>query len=312
MLGRNIDGMRWLVIGGAGFIGGHLVDELIGANASVTVVDNYSMGHYRNPKAKYYRVDVRNRKAILRVVKKCECEVTVGAWATRLLLSTQQPILANDVNALGTLNVLDALLSTDSKYVHLSTGSVYGYGSKRLNLESGPTVPNSVYGVSKLAGESYVSVYSKTYGLHAITLRLHSVYGPRQASTRYGGVVAIFVNRVLHGKPPVIFENGKETRPFLYVQDAVRAIRLASSYNGLVSTAVNVAGKRSHSTNHVARLVLQSTGSNLKPVNRTVKRPTVDHFHSSIDLAEKLLGFSPVVGLKTGILLTIQASSRLP
>ena len=213
------------------------------------------------------------------------------------------------MNALAVLNVLDAIARTDSLYIHLSTGSVYGHGGKTRNRESGPTVPSSTYGVSKLAGESYVRVYSETYGMKAVMLRLHSVYGPRQNAGRYGGVAAIFIQNVLNNQPPVVFGDGNDTRSFLYVQDSVRSILLAASEKRALGLAINIAGQRSYSINYLAQLIMRLRNSNLRPLHKTVRGPAVRHFHSSLRRAWDLLNFKSEIDLRRGLSLTIDATN---
>ena len=302
---------RWLVIGGAGFIGSNLVEELLRGNKDVVVVDNFSMGHNWIEGAKYLRVDVRNRRMISRIIRSGRFDVVVGAWATRLLQSLENPFLANNVNSLGALNVLDVVRRTDSAFIYLSTGSVYGLGSVGLNKENGPTVPSTTYGVSKLAAEAYVRTYNLDYGLRTVILRLHSVYGPRQDTTRYGGVAAIFIKRILTGRPPTIIGDGRETRPFLFVNDATKAILLASSTKKANGQTINVAGAKSYSIAQLAKLVLRLTNSNLKPVHMNVDRPHVKHFHSSLDNARKILGFTPKVNLQEGLRRTIEQAKAV-
>jgi len=301
----------WLVIGGAGFIGSNLVEDLLKANQSVVVADNFSMGHNKIEGADYLRIDVRNRRMISQVIRSGRFGVIVGAWATRLLQSLENPFLANDVNSLGTLNVLEAVRQTDSAFIYLSTGSVYGLGSVGLNKENGPTVPSTTYGVSKLAAEAYARTYNSDYGLRTVILRLHSVYGPRQDTTRYGGVAAIFIKRILTGRPPIIIGDGHETRPFLFVNDATKAILLSSNTKKANGQTINVAGAKSYSIAHLANLVLKLTNSNLKPIHMNVDRPHVAHFHSSLENARKILGFTPEVNLQEGLRRTIEQAKAV-
>jgi len=298
---------RWLVIGGSGFIGGHLVDQLIQNGDSVVVVDNFSLGHYRNPAARYVRVDVRDGKKLSRVVKSIRPDVVVGAWAVRLLQCLEDPMLGIDVNCRGAVNVLEAIRRIDGQLIYLSTGSVYGHGLSGLNKEDGPTIPNTTYGASKLAAEAYVNAYASTYGIDSVILRLHCVFGPRQDYSRYGGVVAIFVNRLLSHKPPVIYGNGRQTRPFLYVQDAVRAIVLSCVTKNARGCTINIAGKKHYSINHLAQLALKHTTSRHDPIHVAVgNRPHVMHFRPSLVNARTILRFSPLVDLPEGLQTTIE------
>lgn len=294
------------MIGGSGFIGGHLVDQLIQNGDSVVVVDNFSLGHYRNPAARYVKVDVRDGKKLLQVIKSIRPDVVVGAWAVRLLQCLEDPILGIDVNCRGAVNVLESIRRTDSQLIYLSTGSVYGHGFSGLNREDGPTTPNTTYGASKLAAEAYVNAYAGTYGTDSVILRLHCVFGPRQDYSRYGGVVAIFVNRLLSHKPPIIYGNGLQTRPFLYVQDAVRAILLSTVIKKARGCTINIAGKKPYSINHLAQLTLKHTASKHDPIHVDVgNRPHVMHFRPSLVNARTILRFNPSIDLPQGLQATI-------
>ncbi len=281
------------------------MDHLVVAGDSVVVVDNFSMGNYRNPSAKYLRIDVRDGRKISQAIKSTRPNVVVGAWTVRLLQCVEDPLLSNSVNCLGALNILEAVRRTDSKFIYLSTGSVYGHGSVGLNREDGPTSPNTIYGASKLAAESYVGAYVDTYGIESVILRLHSVFGPRQDSSRYGGVVSIFIHKALRNRPLTIYGSGKQTRPFLFVQDAVRAI-LLSDRKGALGHTINIAGRRSYAINYLARLTLKYLGSNRKSIHIDIgNRPHVKHFHPSILKVRQTLLFSPQIDFRDGLRLTI-------
>ncbi len=301
---------RWLVIGGAGFIGGHLVERLVKTGGKVAVIDNFSMGRNRVSGAEYLRIDVRDKQKISRVIKMGKFHVIVGAWSTRLLQSFEDPFLDSAVNSRGSLNVLEAIRQSDSAFIYLSTGSVYGHGSGSVNKEVGPTIPNTAYGVSKLSAESYARVYASSHGINTVILRLHSIYGPRQDSSRFGGVVAIFISRVLSGRAPIIFGDGRQSRPFLFVQDAVRAILLAAASKSADGETINIAGEKSHTINYLAKLVLEYTNSNLKPVHRLVDRPQVKRFNPDLQKARKILGFRPHASFEEGLRLTINQARR--
>ena len=295
---------RWLIIGGAGFIGGHLVDVLA-SDTTVVVVDNFSTGNYRNASARYLRADVRERARIAQIIKSAQPDVIVGAWTLRLLQCLENPQLGNAVNSVGALNILEGWRKTDALFVLLSTGSVYGHGSS-LNTESCPTFPNTVYVVSKLATESYVNSYSARYGLESVILRLHSVYGPRQDHSRIGGVVSIFVNKCINNKPPIVYGNGRQTRPFLFVQDAVKAIIRSSAIKAARGLTINVAGEKAYSINELAAIVLKNTSKKIKPIYTPYgNRPHVMHFRPSLERAHKILHFTPRIDLETGLRITI-------
>jgi UDP-glucose 4-epimerase len=226
---------RALVTGGAGFIGSHIVEELLGMGLEVTSIDNYVSGKHEN------LVNLPNQKLLNEV----DCDVTdyqhlkrhfpgievvFHNAASKKTICMKDPRMDLRINAEGTFNVLE--LSRDfgvKKVVHASTGSVYGEAQYFPQDEIHPLAPVSYYGVSKLAGEKYVTVFEHLYNLDTTVLRYFHVYGPRQESAdERGGVVAIFCRRALKGLPLKIYGDGTQQRSFTYVKDVVRANLLAA------------------------------------------------------------------------------------
>ncbi|MFC1453504.1 SDR family NAD(P)-dependent oxidoreductase [Verrucomicrobiota bacterium] len=219
-----------LVTGGAGFIGSHICEELVKLGVEVISVDNYIGGKHEN--VAHLAGESNFTEA--------DCDVTdldaLRAWfpgvevvfhnaASKKTICLQDPRRDLDINAKGTFNLLELCLEFGvKKYVHASTGSVYGEAVESPQSETHPLVPTSYYGVSKLAGEKYAKVFNHLYGLDTTVLRYFHVYGSRQESADdKGGVVAIFARRLLAGKPVVIFGDGEQQRSFTYVKDVVRA-----------------------------------------------------------------------------------------
>jgi nucleoside-diphosphate-sugar epimerase len=218
-----------VVTGGAGFIGSHLCEELVRLGAHVVSVDDYSAGHDRNieflsdsPGFQAVRASVCDRAAMESVI--ADADVIFHNAASKknvCLIDPQKDLL---VNGGGTLNLLElARAHGVRKFVHASTGSVYGEPAILPTDEDHPLRPVSYYGVSKLAGERYVDVFHRLYGMDTTILRYFHVYGPRQESNEFGGVVSIFLRNILEGKPLAIFGHGRQERSFTWVKDLVRA-----------------------------------------------------------------------------------------
>jgi nucleoside-diphosphate-sugar epimerase len=225
----SLAGKKVVVTGGAGFIGSHLCEELVAVGADVVSVDDYSAGHARNIEflaaRKNFRAvsaDVCDRAAMAAAIAGADTIFHNAASKKNVCLVDPQKDLR--VNAGGTLNLLElAREHRVRKFVHASTGSVYGEPTVFPTNEDHPLRPVSYYGVSKLAGERYVDVFHRLYGMDTTILRYFHVYGPRQESNEFGGVVSIFLRNILERKPLVIFGHGKQERSFTWVKDLVRA-----------------------------------------------------------------------------------------
>ena len=219
---------RAIVTGGAGFIGSHIVDALVERGVHAISLDNYSSGsrinlaHLQgNPLFQEIDCDIRNQEALAFYLDGVDI-IFHNACAKKVACNAD-PFLDLDVNAKGTLCLLEVAVAKHvRKFVHASTGSVYGQPVKWPQDENHPTNPTTFYGVSKLAGEKYVQLFHDQYGLDTTILRYFHVYGPRQEDTG-AGVVSIFIKRLLEGKPPVIYGDGSQQRCFTYVKDVVDA-----------------------------------------------------------------------------------------
>jgi nucleoside-diphosphate-sugar epimerase len=242
---------RVVVTGGAGFVGSHLCERLVSVGAQVYCLDNFSAGKRRNIA---FMQDMPNFHVVEKDVCDSDSEMeglfegtdTVfhnAASKKNICLHHPQKDLA--VNAGGTLNLLElAKKHGVRKFVHASTGSVYGEPSQFPTDETHPLHPVSYYGVSKLAGERYVDVFHKLYGLDTTILRYFHVYGPRQESNEFGGVVSIFLRRLVNGEGPIVFGDGHQVRSFTWVKDIVeaniRSARLKEASGKVYNTASGI------------------------------------------------------------------------
>lgn len=224
--------MRILVSGGAGFIGSHVVDAYLVAGHDVAIVDDLSTGRAENvnPRARFHRVDLRDRATVERVLAAERPEV-VNHHAAQLDVrrSVADPAFDAAVNLIGLLNLIEAARPHGLRRIILASsgGVVYGDSQGLPTREEHPTEPISPYGVAKLASERYLHFYAHVYGLPSVWLRYANVYGPRQNPHGEAGVIAIFTTLLLEGGAPVINGSGAQTRDYVFVGDVVRANLLA-------------------------------------------------------------------------------------
>jgi len=258
-----------LVSGGVGFIGSHLVDRLIKEGCQVVVIDNLSTGKKENlnPKAKFYKIDICSPKIVEIFKKEKPWAVFHYAAQVNVRKSVEDPIRDAKINILGSLNVLENCCRFGTKkFVFASSGgAIYGDTDFIPTPETHPVRPESPYGMAKLLIEQYLEFYKKTYGLDYISLRYANIYGPRQNSKGEAGVVAIFIDKLLHGKGPTIFGDGTQTRDYVYVDDAVEAALKTLVWEGGSDPIFNVGTGIETSVNALYHLISQKIGKNIKP-----------------------------------------------
>src|SRR5438132_2114717 len=297
-----------VVTGGAGFIGSHLVEALIRDHV-VTVLDNFSTGMLSNlsrvHKHRNLRLvsgDIRNFSTVQDTIRHSQVVFHLAARVS-VPLSIQDPSLTNDVNVAGTLNVLQASINNKvKKLVFSSSCSVYGDSSALYMTEKARPMPISPYGASKLAAEDYCVAFCRTYGLQTVSLRYFNVYGPRQGSGQYAGVISSFVSRVNAGKPPVVFGDGRQARDFTFVSDALNANLLAMETHDVDGEVVNIGTGMATSVKDLAKAVTQLCGKNGLKIAYKPRRPG-DILRSCADIrkARRVLGYQPSVKLKEGL-----------
>lgn len=301
-----------LVSGGAGFIGSHIVDRLISEDFEVTVIDNLQTGHVKNikrdqrrRKLHFIRGDIRDFNLVRNAVKDIDAVFHEAAFVD-VALSLENPVLTNEVNVTGTLNLLKASLEFGVKrFICASSAAVYGSTSRPQKREDDPLNPTSPYGVSKLTAENYVRLFNRLYGIETLSLRYFNVYGPRQSfniRSAYGGVIALCVNRLLRNIPPIIYGDGEQTRDFVYVQDVVEANMLALNTKDATGETFNVGSGTSTSINQIAELLKEITSTeNLQNIYSEPRPGDIRHGYADIYKAKKLLGYNPQFSLKEGL-----------
>jgi UDP-glucose 4-epimerase len=256
-----------LVTGGAGFIGSNLIEELLNEGIKVICIDDLSKGKVENIRDfrfdrnfNFIEADVTDYGSIFPYF--AGIEVVFHLACSKCTVCLKDPHRDLEVNAFGTYNVLKA--ATESKiprFIHVSTGSVYGETIKFPQTEESPLNPISYYGVSKLAGERYANVFYKNYGLPVTILRYYHVFGKKQDCSDEGGVVAIFTDRLLSGKHPIIYGDGTQVRSFTYVRDTIRATLFVAERENTIGQVYNVASGLQISINKLADDLKQITGN---------------------------------------------------
>lgn len=299
-----------LVTGGAGFIGSHLVDMLVQANERVTVLDDFSIGLRENladaEKSGRLRVvqgSVCQEDAVRSAMEGCDQVYHLAVQCVRR--SLERPRESHDVNATGTLIVLEAALQAKvGRFVYCSSSEVYGNTSTGL-LNEDRTIcqPVTVYGAAKLAGELYTEAYLRTYGLPALIVRPFNAYGPRAYQTGMRAeVLPRFVARALNGLPPVIFGDGSNGRDFTYVEEIAAGILKAGMAEALVGEKINLAYGRMVTVREVATAALEALGRNdLSIVYEDARPGDVHQLHADTNKAATVLGFKPTIEFSAGV-----------
>lgn len=303
---------RVLITGGSGFIGSHLVDRFLNEGFNVVVIDNLDTGclekiahHHSSKRFCFIKGDIRDFNLVKETMKDVDAVFHEAALAS-VTLSVKDPILANEINVTGTLNLLKA--SSDlgvKRFIYASSAAVYGDTQSPQKNEDMTPNPRSPYGISKLAAENYVRIFYKLYGLETVSLRYFNVYGPRQRfdpQSAYGGVITIFTNRLLEDMPPIIFGDGEQTRDFVYVTDVVEANMLALNCKKAAGEAFNIGTGASVSVNQVAETLKEIMNKKkLKNTHAPPRPADCRHGYADISKAQSILGFHPKVGLKDGL-----------
>jgi len=300
---------RVLVAGGAGFIGSHIVDKLLEDDVEVTVFDNLSTGlmesleqHKQDKNLHFVKGDIRDVEQAKVAVKNIDA-VLNNAAVVSVRLSIDNPMLVNDVNVNGALNLLKASVDSGVKrFVQASSASVYGDPETLPVIESMLPRPISPYAVSELAAESYAKAVYRTYGLETVCLRYFNVYGPRQSHSPYTGAITIFMNQLLNDQPVTVFGDGKQTRDFVYVEDVASANMLALRRKEAVGDVFNIATGTATSVNQLVKTLMRITGNaRTKPLHVESKPGEIKHSCASIEKAKKVLGYKQIFAIDNGL-----------
>ena len=309
--------MRCLVTGGAGFIGSNLVDTLLARGDTVIVVDDLSTGRRENLEAalgagaKLVEGDIRDTAALVELTREAEPDVVFHMAAQiDVRRSVADPAFDASINVGGTANVLDAVRAAGAQRVVFTStgGAIYGEGDgQELPLgEDAPIAPIAPYGQSKFAGEGYLALYERLYGLSSVSLRLGNVYGPRQDPLGEAGVIAIFCGRLLGGEQPTVYGDGTQTRDYIHVDDVIAAALAAAESE--VSGPINVGtGRETDVLELVSRLGELGGGDHFEPEFAPPRTGEVQRISIDPSRAKQELGWRPQIGLEEGLRLTLDS-----
>lgn len=305
-----------LVVGGAGFIGSHLVTALLDRGDRVRVLDDFSSGKTKNLDAVVDRVqvmvgDAADPDAVGRAVAGVDVVFHEAAIAS-VQRSVDQPLASHRANLDSTIQLLTASVRARvTRFVFAASSAAYGNDPTLPKSETMLPDPPSPYAAQKLASEHYLAAFAQSFGLHTVALRYFNVYGPRQdPSSPYSGVISRFTATLLEGKRPVIFGDGEQTRDFVFVEDVVRANLLAAERDVRKGAVVNVATGRQVSVNRLFDAVRAAVGGDarrIEPERKPARAGEVRHSVADVARAREWLGFESRIALEDGISRTVES-----
>jgi len=303
---------KFLITGGAGFIGSNIVTELLSQGHSVRVLDNFSSGKRENLKNfnndfELIEGDIRSYHIVKEALKGIEVVLHQAALPS-VPRSIKDPITSNEVNVNGILNILEASVDANvRRVVYASSSSVYGDNPELPKHEGMLPNPLSPYAVSKLAGEKYCSVFSKIYGIETIALRYFNVFGPNQdPASQYSAVIPKFITAMMNDKRPVIYGDGEQSRDFTYVSNVVDANILASFSDCETGIAMNCAFSGRISLNELVAFINKKLNKNIEAIYEEPRAGDIKHSYADISMAKEKLGFNPKINFEEGLENTIE------
>jgi UDP-glucose 4-epimerase len=305
---NSLSKRRFLVTGGAGFIGSELVRQLVNRGAKVIVVDNLATGKAENldglddHKVRLEILDIRDQKHIEALMQKVDAVFHLACLGVRHSIGA--PFENHEVNATGTLKLLSAARNTGvSRFIYVSSSEVYGTARWVPMTEDHPQFPKTVYGSSKLAGESYTRAFFDTYGYQTVIIRPFNCYGPRSHHEGDSGeVIPKFVLRDMAGLPMIIFGDGTQTRDFTYVSDTARGIIEIGCADNTAGETFNLGSNKELSINALAKKIAEITGFHEPKIQYDVARPgDVLRLYADSTKAFKTVGFEPQISLEEGL-----------
>jgi UDP-glucose 4-epimerase len=297
----------FLVTGGAGFIGSHLVEALVERGDRVRVLDNLSTGFLSNldlvrDRVEFIEGDLVDQAAVGRAVRGVDCVFHQAALAS-VPRSVERPLDTHAACVTGTLALLDgARRAGVRRLVYAGSSSAYGNAPTSSKRESDPPAPISPYGAAKLAGECYARAFTATYGFETVTLRYFNVFGPRQdPNSPYSAVIPLFITAILSGRRPVIYGDGGQSRDFTYVTNVVHANLLAADAPDVAGRVLNVAHGRSHSLLALIDALNHLLSASATPLHDAPRPGDVRESMADITQARQWLGYEPQVSFEDGL-----------
>lgn len=302
---------RFVVTGGAGFIGSHLVRALIARGNAVAVVDDFSTGKRENlagvePLIELFDGSILDRELLARATQGADFVLHQAAIPS-VPRSVADPWTTNRANVEGTLNVFVAAKAAGVKrVVFASSSSIYGNAEVMPVVETLPRAPISPYGVTKATDELYGEVYSGTFGMDVVALRYFNVFGPRQdPGSAYAAVLPIFLEKMLRGERPPVHGHGHQARDFTYVENVVQANLRACQVEGRLNGAFNIACGASTSILDLVAALNKLLGTQLEPEHQPARTGDIPRSWADITKAQRAFGYNPVVTLMEGLEKTI-------
>lgn len=301
--------MKYLITGGAGFIGSNLTRYVLQKGHEVVVLDNFSTGKRENLAEIEDRItliegDLRDRSVVEKALKGCSAVFHQGALGS-VPRSVEDPVTSHDVNVNGTLNVLESARSEGvRRIVFAASSSAYGDQPESPKQESMISLPKSPYAASKVAGEVYMQAYADAYGMETVCLRYFNVFGPRQdPHGAYAAVIPAFVTDLLHGERPTVYGDGEQSRDFCYIDNVCQANWLASQApadrcNG---RPMNIACHRQISLNQILEQLQDLLGTKIEPIYTHERPGDVKHSLADVALAKEMIGYEPEVYFQEGL-----------
>ena len=302
----------YVVTGGGGFIGSHIVEELLRRGETTKVIDNFSTGKRENVAAfrkgaEIIEADIAEARNLSELFIGADYVIHQAAIPS-VPKSILDPMKSHLANVNGTLNVLLACRDSGVKrVVYASSSSLYGDSPTLPKHEGMMPNPLSPYGAQKLFAEIYCKVFTQAYGLETVSLRYFNVFGPRQDSaSQYSGVLALFIPAVLQDRQPTIYGDGLQSRDFTYVQNVVEANLLACKAPGAAGQAFNIACGDRITLNSMLEQINSITGKDISPIYAEPRAGDIKHSQADISHAKKHLGYEPKVSFREGLERTIE------
>jgi len=296
----------YLVTGGAGFIGSHLVEELVRRGERVRVADSFITGKRENlahvSGVELVEGDLADFAVAQRAVAGIDYVLHQAAIPS-VPRSVQDPITSNRANIDASVSVLVAARDAGVKrVVYAGSSSAYGNTPTLPKVETMPTAPLSPYALQKLVAEQYCQMFTQLYGLETVTIRYFNVFGPRQdPSSPYSGVISLFIRALVEGRAPTIYGDGGQTRDFTYVANVVDGVLRACAAPDAGGEVINVATGGRISLNELFSVLKGLTGAAVKPIYAETRAGDVRDSQADIDKARRLLGYEPTVTLEQGL-----------
>jgi nucleoside-diphosphate-sugar epimerase len=298
---------RYLVTGGAGFIGSHIVETLVERGDAVRVLDNLTTGKIENVaafagKIEFLEGDIRDPEACARAVEGTDFVLHQAALAS-VARSVEDPLLNNAVNVTGTLNMLLAARDAGVRsFVLASSSAVYGDDPVLPKQEGREGRLLSPYAVAKLVNEKYAQTMHSLFGMNTVALRYFNVFGPRQDPfSRYAAVIPLFITKILKGERPVIYGDGEQSRDFIFVQNVVRANIAAAESTSAGGEVLNIASGEGLTVNGLLEAVNEVLGTKVEATRAEPRPGDIEHSTADVRKARRVLGFEPRISFRDGL-----------